>query len=248
MPRKAPDGKGVIEHRLTLGDFERKLIKKQLDEDDLLNKAKTGAQIGKSVAITGAVIGGTIAAATIGGLAVSAYREANQLLDGAQDLSAGVWSTFKWRTGLISFDDYLADIGDITTETNEEKAEKERRKNMGILEWGLDNLLVFLLGEDKKWTRTTLVKEEDVLADNVEETPAEQEQNRFQAIYDMMGGQEAHIRWLSTKLEWDRAVAQFCDLSSPDYDPELCSEVSQDRDNWIHNSDWPTYPFIPNFD
>jgi len=244
MPRKAPDGKGVIEHRLTLGDFERKLIKKQLDEDDLINKAKAGAEIGKTIAITGAVVGGTIAAATVGGLAVSAYREANQLVEGAQDLGAGAWSTFKWRVGLTSFDDYLAEIGNISTETEEERAEKERRKNMGILEWGLDRVLVFLLGQDKKWTSTTLVREEDIQEEE-NLTSQEQEQNRFQRIYELFGSEEAHIRWLSTKLEWDRAVDQFCNINSEDYDIEVCREVTQDRSNWIHNSAWPTYPNLP---
>ena len=32
MPRKAPDGKGVTEHRITLGDFERREFK-QASED-----------------------------------------------------------------------------------------------------------------------------------------------------------------------------------------------------------------------
>jgi len=32
MPRKAPDGKGVIEHRITLGNFERQQILDQLEK------------------------------------------------------------------------------------------------------------------------------------------------------------------------------------------------------------------------
>lgn len=235
MPRKPPDGKGVIEHRLTLGDFERKLIKKQLDEDDLLNKAKTGAQIGKSIAITGAVVGGTIAAATIGGLAVSAYREANQLVEGAQDLGAGIWSTFKWRTGLISFDDYLSDIGDITTESEEEKAEKQRRKNMGILEWGLDNLLVFLLGEDKKWTRTTLVKEDELPAD--EQPPNDDEYRNFQELYDRFGGEQAYNNWNNQRYQYQLAMDQFCDVHSADYDPGVCEELTEDFNQWLADTD-----------
>ena len=235
MPRKAPDGKGVIEHRLTLGDFERKLIKKQLDEDDLMKKVQAGAAISKTIAITGAVVGGTIAAATVGGLAVSAYREANQLVDGAQDLGAGIWSTFKWRVGLTSFDDYLGEVGDIATETEEEKAEKERRKNMGVLEWGLDRVLVFLLGEDKKWTRTTLVKEDEII---------EEEQgfgdNRTQeyrdALYERFGGQQAYENWDRQRLEWMDALNQFCSIDSPDYDPEVCAEITQDYNEWNANT------------
>ena len=230
MPRKAPDGKGVIEHRLTLGDFERKLIKKQLDEDDLIKKVQSGTEIGKSIAVTGAVIGGTIAAATVGGLAVSAYREANQLVEGAQDLSAGLWSTFKWRIGLTSFDDYLADIGDIATETDEEKAERERRKNMGFLEWGLDRVLVFLLGDDKKWTGTTLVREDEIIEDPGFGSPSAP--GYTEALYERFGGEQAYINWNNQRLEWMRALDQFCGIDSADYDPEVCAEITQDYNNW----------------
>ena len=235
MPRKAPDGKGVIEHRLTLGDFERKLIKKQLDEDDLMKKVQAGAAISKTIAITGAVVGGTIAAATVGGLAVSAYREANQLIDGAQDLGAAIWPTFKWRVGLTSFDDYLGEVGDIATETEEEKAEKERRKNMGVLEWGLDRVLVFLLGEDKKWTRTTLVKEDELPADD--EPPNDDEYRNFQELYDKFGGEQAYNNWNNRRYQWQLAIDQFCDVHSADYDPEVCGELTEDFNQWLADTD-----------
>ena len=83
MPRKAPDGKGVIEHRITLGDYERKILTAQLSEDDRLNKARTYTQIGKAIGVTGAVVGGTIVASTLGTLALAAYRESADLVDKA---------------------------------------------------------------------------------------------------------------------------------------------------------------------
>ena len=225
MPRKAP--KEVTEHRITLGDYERKMLTKQLNEDDLLNKAATGAQIGKTVAITGAVIGGTIAAGTIGMLAVSAYREANNLVEGAQDISAGVWSTLKWRMGLISFDDYLQDVQEIVADpTPEELAEKERRENMGFLEWGLDNVLTFLLGKDKKWTRTSNVTVEDLDLD--QQTDQEVEPT----IEVQYGSVENFNRIMREKHQYLSAIAQFCRMESPDYDPQVCNEVKEDYQEW----------------
>lgn len=247
MPRKAPDGKGVTEHRITLGDYERKLITKQLNEDDTLNKARTYSQVGKSIAIGGAVVGGTIAAATLGTLALAAYREAAGLVDQAQDLKSTAWTYLKFRVGAASFDDVVAEAQDYRDNQEERDAKDEMRKNMGILEYGLDRILVFLLGEDKQWTQTTLVTEDEVQQQQ-QQTPAQLEQTRFQAIYAMLGSPEAHIAWLNTKMEWDRAVDQFCLLDSPDYDAELCKEVTQDRQDWIRSSAWPTYPYIPGFD
>ena len=75
MPRKAPNlNGGVIEHRITLGDYERKALTKQLAEDDLIKKVQTGTKIGQTVLIGGAVVG-------VGILATSAYREAAGLVD-----------------------------------------------------------------------------------------------------------------------------------------------------------------------
>ena len=231
MPRKAP--KEVVEHRLTLGDYERKVLTKQLAEDDILNKAATGAQIGKTVAITGAVVGGTIAAGTIGMLAVSAYREANQLVEGAQDLGAGLWSTMKWRAGLISFDDYLKDVTDITTETEEEKAEKERRENMGFLEWGLDSVLTFLLGKDKKWTKTVNVTEEDRLRDEwISEEEYEKIKYSEENLISHFGSMANYQNLLGQKHEFLSAINIFCDPSKPTYDIEVCQETKEDFDAW----------------
>lgn len=227
MPRKAPDGKGVTEHRITLGDFERKLITKQLDEDDTLNKARTYSQVGKSIAIGGAVVGGTIAAATIGTLALAAYREAAGLVDQAQDMKSTAWTMFKWRIGAASFDDLVEEAQDYVNNKEERDAKAEQRKNMGFLEYGLDRILVFLLGEDKQWTSTTLVKEDEVQENGGhDETPL---------VETQYGSVENFNRIQSEKLQFLSAIAQFCDVGgnrTKDYDPELCEEVRQDYADW----------------
>ena len=218
MPRKAPEK--VQEMRITLGDFERKLIKKQLDEDDVLNKARTYSQVGKSVAIGGAVVGGTIAAATIGTLALAAYREAAGLVDQAQDMKSSAWTYFKWRIGAASFDDVVEEAQEYVDNKEERDAAAERRKNMGFLEYGLDRILVFLLGEDKKWTSTTLVTKEE----------AEQNGNGHSdpPIETQYGSVENFNRLNNERMQYLSAIAQFCRPDSPDYDPEVCKEVSDD--------------------
>ena len=224
MPRKAPQT--VQEMRLTLGDYERKLVTKQLNEDDTLNKAKTYSQVGKSIAIGGAVVGGTIAAATLGTLALTAYREAAGLVDQAKDMKASAWTMFKWRLGLASFDDLVEDAQDYVDNKEEREAADERRKNMGILEYGLDRVLVFLLGEDKIWTKTDLVKEDDVHENGHDDTPL---------VETQYGSVENFNRIQSEKLQFLSAIAQFCDVGgnrTKDYDPELCAEVREDYREW----------------
>jgi len=226
MPRKAPEK--VTEHRITLGDYERKLITKQLDEDDTLNKARTYSQVGKSIAIGGAVVGGTVAAATIGTLALAAYREAAGLVDQAQDMKSTAWTLFKWRIGAASFDDVVEEAQDYVDNKEERDAAAERRKNMGFLEYGLDRILVFLLGEDKKWTTTTLVPDEEGEEQNGghDETPL---------VETQYGSVENFNRIQSEKLQFLSAIAQFCDVGgnrTKDYDPELCEEVRQDYADW----------------
>ena len=225
MPRKAPQT--VQEMRLTLGDYERKLITKQLNEDDTLNKARTYSQVGKSIAIGGAVVGGTIAAATIGTLALAAYREAAGLVDQAQDMKSTAWTMFKWRIGAASFDDLVEEAQDYVDNKEEREAKAEMRKNMGFLEYSLDRILVFLLGADKTWTKTDLVKEEDI-TENVDhdETPL---------VETQYGSVENFNRIQSEKLQFLSAIAQFCDVGgnrTKDYDPELCEEVRQDYADW----------------
>ena len=224
MPRKAPEK--VTEHRITLGDFERKLITKQLDEDDTLNKARTYSQVGKSIAIGGAVVGGTVAAATIGTLALAAYREAAGLVEQAQDMKGTAWTMFKWRIGAASFDDLVEEAQDYVDNKEEREAAAARRKNMGFLEYGLDRILVFLLGEDKKWTSTTLVPEEEQQNGGHDDTPL---------VETQYGSVENFNRIQSEKLQFLSAIAQFCDVGgnrTKDYDPELCEEVRQDYADW----------------
>ncbi len=143
MPRKAP--KEVIEHRITLGDYERKMISKQLAEDDLVKKVQTGAEIGKTVIVGGAVV-------AVGTLGIIAYREAQGLVDKAQDIPSGLWNMAKMQLGLMSMSEFVeASVGDV----EEQQRKREERKNLGILEYGFDAIMKFLLGEDMIWTKAT---------------------------------------------------------------------------------------------
>ena len=245
MPRKAPDGKGVTEHRITLGDYERKLLTKQLNEDDVLNKASTYAQVGKTVGITAAVVGGTVAAATLGTLALAAYREAADLVDQAQDMKATAWTFFKYRIGAASFDEVINEAQEYVENEDERKEESNRRKNMGFLEFGLDRILVFLLGEDKKWTGTTLVTEDEIrdldgdgIPDNVDpdyEKAGDAAVSAFDALVQKYGSIQTYYSLVEAKREWLQRIDQFCLLDSPDYDAEICQEVTQDYQMWQSN-------------
>ena len=135
--------------------------------------------------------------------------------------------------GLISFDDYLQDVGDITTETEEEKAEKERRENMGFLEWGLDNVLTFLLGKDKKWTRTQNVTEEE-LQEQKEFSPEEYEKLKYseENLISHFGSMANYQSLLGQKHEFLSAINMFCDSSKPTYDIEVCQETREDYNAW----------------
>ena len=243
MPRKAPEK--VTEHRITLGDYERKLITKQLNEDDVLNKASTYAQVGKTVGITAAVVGGTVAAATIGTLALAAYREAADLVDQAQDMKATAWTFFKYRIGAASFDDLVDEAQDYVDNEDERKAASMRRKNMGFLEYGVDRILVFLLGEDKQWTGTTLVTEDEIrdqdgdgIPDNVDpdyEKAGDAAVSAFDALVQKYGSIQTYYSLVEAKSEWLQRIDQFCLLDSPDYDAEVCQEVTQDYQTWQSN-------------
>lgn len=241
MPRKAP--KEVIEHRITLGDYERKMISKQLAEDDLIKKVQTGAEIGKTILIGAGGI-------ALGTLAVTAYREANDLVDTITDVPAGLWQTAKFKLGLISLDELVSSISD---NGDENEQESQDRKNMGVLEWGVEWLLKFLLGEDMIFTKAT---ETNGTNGNTETDPVT-------VPYD--GGTEAGLTdpldpYYSTTAGWywdnrtqswrlgeapppppppnrDRSTLEywqnlertFCDITSPDYDEELCRDVQFDK-------------------
>ena len=143
MPRKAP--KEVIEHRITLGDYERKALTKQLAEDDLIKKVNTGTKIGQTVLISGAVVG-------VGILATSAYREAAGLVDTLVDVPTSGWAYTKYRLGIIGFDELMNTVNETVDENTEAE---EERKNKGILEWGFEWMAKFLLGDDMIWTKAT---------------------------------------------------------------------------------------------
>jgi len=240
MPRKAP--KEVIEHRITLGDYERKMISAQLKEDDLIKKVQTGADIGKTVLIGAGGI-------ALGTLAVTAYREANDLVDTITDVPAGLWQTAKFKLGLISLDEL---VGSVSDDVEENKQESQDRKNMGVLEWGVEWLLKFLLGDDMIFTKAT-------------ETSPGQDTDNPPDIVPYDGPTEAGLYdpqdpYYSTQAGWywdnqanswrmgvapppppppnrDRSSLEywenlertFCDITSPDYDEELCREVQFDK-------------------
>jgi hypothetical protein len=239
MPRKAP--KEVIEHRITLGDYERKMIAKQLAEDDTIKKVQTGAEIGKTVLIGAGGI-------ALGTLAVTAYREANDLIDTVTDVPAGLWKTAQYKLGLISLEQLVGSISDDVEEN--EKASNER-KNKGVLEWGVEWLLKFLLGEDMIFTKAT-------------ETTSQQDTTNPPDIVPYDGATEAGLYdpqdpyystqagwyWDNQSESWRQGVAPapppklkpqdgaeywenlektFCDITSPDYDEEACRDVQFDK-------------------
>ena len=59
MARRRPDGidKGVVEHRITLGDYERREMRQLIKSQVLLNQINTGTKVGKGVLIGGAAVG-----------------------------------------------------------------------------------------------------------------------------------------------------------------------------------------------
>jgi hypothetical protein len=176
MPRKAP--KEVIEHRITLGDYERKMIAKQLAEDDTIKKVKAGAEIGKTVIIGGAVVG-------VGILATTAYREAQGLVDVVTDTPASLWKMTQYRLGLISFQDL---IGDLNEDAQERQEAKDARKNQGILEWGFDWIMKFLLGEDMIWTKAT----DTTTSNGTNLSPYQQKQNESGFVENL---EASRSRW-----------------------------------------------------
>jgi hypothetical protein len=167
MPRKAPNlNGGVIEHRITLGDYERKMISKQLAEDDLIKKVQTGAEIGKTVIVGGAVV-------AVGTLGIIAYREAQGLIDKAQDIPSGLWNMAKMQLGLMSMSEFVeASVGDV----EEQQRKREERKNLGILEYGFDAIMKFLLGDDMIWTKATNSTNSDQSGTNL--SPYRQKENQ----------------------------------------------------------------------
>lgn len=249
MPRKAP--KEVIEHRITLGDYERKALTKQLGEDDLIKKINTGAKIGQTVLIGGAVVG-------VGLLATTAYREAAGLVDTITDIPSSAWMMTKYRLGLISLEDLVEQN---TTESQEKQEAKEARKNQGILEYGFEWLLKFLLGEDMIFTKATESNNDNnnggntdpYLPENDEFDPNRYDpQDPFYSTSSKWYWHGALMHWMPITIYddtynprpptskpkpkpsdgssyWNEMERTFCDITSPDYDEELCRDVQLDK-------------------
>jgi hypothetical protein len=248
MPRKAPNlNGGVIEHRITLGDYERKMITKQLAEDDTIKKVQTGAEIGKTVLIGAGGI-------ALGTLAVTAYREANDLIDTVTDVPAGLWKTAQYKLGLISLEQL---VGSISDDVEENEKASEERKNKGVLEWGVEWLLKFLLGEDMIFTKAT---ESDTNGDDTDPNPYAPENDEFEPnrydpqdpYYSTSSDWYWHgalNHWMPiTRYDdvynpqpqpkpkpsegasyWENLERTFCDITSPDYNEEACRDVQFDK-------------------
>ena len=149
-----------------MGDYERKMISKQLAEDDLIKKVQTGAEIGKTVIVGGAVV-------AVGTLGIIAYREAQGLIDKAQDIPSGLWNMAKMQLGLMSMSEFVeASVGDV----EEQQRKREERKNLGILEYGFDAIMKFLLGDDMIWTKATNSTNSDQSGTNL--SPYRQKENQ----------------------------------------------------------------------
>ena len=255
MPRKAP--KEVIEHRITLGDYERKMMSKQLAEDDTIKKVQTGAEIGKTVLIGAGGI-------ALGTLAVTAYREANDLVDTVTDVPAGLWKMTQFRLGLITFEEL---VGSITENADENEKASEERKNKGVLEWGVEWLLKFLLGEDMIFTKATeTTSQEDttnppdiVPYDGATEAGLNDPQDPYYSTEEGWYWDNQSESWRQgvaplpppppnpdrweydgeepvyegmTDSRWQEAIQNVCDITSSQYDPQLCRETEMDYLQW----------------
>ena len=153
MPRSKVEK--VVEHRLTLGNFERQALSKQLKEDDVIKKVQTGAEIGKVVMIGGAVAG-------LGTLAIGAYREAHNLVEAVEGINASKWDIF-WNVLSPAFMPPEKMAANARARNQKEQEGGILDKNLGVLEWGFDWLMTFLLGDDKSWTQTTVVTEDEII-------------------------------------------------------------------------------------
>jgi hypothetical protein len=190
MPRKPVNS--VQEFRITLGDFERKTLTKQLNEDDTIKKAETVSSIIKAAAITGALISLPI----LGSVAVKAYREASDVVENVADKGASGFDLFLFGAGLMPLSTFNNRTSKRNLKADEEEAKGEQNKNIGFLEWGFDAFMTFLLGEDKEWTQTTVVKEDEI------STPIYQDSNY--TPYDGAGPRTPwQDYWLANYGSWD---------------------------------------------
>jgi hypothetical protein len=190
MPRKPVNS--VQEFRITLGDFERKTLTKQLNEDDTIKKAESVSSIVKATAITGALISLPI----LGSVAVKAYREASNVVENVADKGASGFDLFLFGAGLMPLSTFNNRTSKRNLKADEEEAKGEQNKNIGFLEWGFDAFMTFLLGEDKEWTQTTVVKEDEI--------PTAIYQDSDYAPYDGAGPRTPwQDYWLANYGSWD---------------------------------------------
>ena len=148
MPRRAPDGKGVTEHRITFGNYEREFVTEVKNDVEKTVKvaAISAVALPVSIGIGGAFLGYGL---WKGGLEISKGLRNFQLLDGIgldEGESAMGWLTF----GL--YDDLAKAAKDAEDKARAEqglppKEKKSTAENLGNF------LLGWLTGKGILWGR-----------------------------------------------------------------------------------------------
>jgi len=216
MPRKAPDK--VVEHRISLSNFERKEIKETLDKIDKLHSAQLTQSYVRSAGVIGLGLVGVAGGLVLGGLTLMAYREVNDLVEDyvEKPLSTGAWL---WKNltpagWIYQGADYVFGFGD---ESPAEAAERVKRDNQGFLEWGFEWLWVFLLGKDKKYNPAAW---HDEVEDSYLATQYEYEQSLNQNPYNPI---TQTVEWIL----WDDKGRKEQYMSQPEWLKKAISESRQ---------------------
>jgi len=118
MPRKAPSI--VQEHRITLGDFERREFKESIDKLDALRQQ----QITQGYVKTAAYVGAAGVVSWLGyqtWIAVSDIFTGNDV--GKNQTGGYLWDNLKYRAGLMSQDEFI--------ESTQKRMSKEEEKGGG---------------------------------------------------------------------------------------------------------------------
>jgi len=219
MPRKAPDK--VVEHRISLSNFERKEIKETLDKIDKLHSAQLTQSYVRSAGVIGLGLVGVAGGLVLGGLTLMAYREVNDLVEDYVEkplsFAAKLWKNLTPAGWIYQGADYLFDFGN---ETPAEAAERAKRDNQGFLEWGFEWLWVFLLGKDKKYNPAAWHDAQDDMSNSYLPTEYEYwltlDENPYSSFTDPLNW----ARWETDKEEAAR-LAWEAYLKQTDPDPYL---------------------------
>lgn len=118
-----------------------------------------------------------------------AYREAHDLVDQVVDLPSGYWQVIKYGLGLQSLEEAVESIqGD----KEEQERKSQERRNKGVLEWGFDAIMKFLLGEDMIWTKAT--DSSTTTTDNTNISPYQQEKQNSPYFEDILKQNDARYQ------------------------------------------------------